>query len=423
MNDKRIQIGSCSRREFVVSTGLFFAGAVVSCSHDDDVPLQGGVGETPTKTNELAIPNTTLVIRVRIGKIREKSTTKIGDTQVTRSNNKWYTYGNTPTNKQNGGSITFESLKKCRILQGDNAKTISGTLDLCPRDDISTNAYDIVATVPIERYLPGVLAGELYAHWHPATFAAQAIAARSYATAQHLRRKKTSHFDVSDDASSQMFLGDVSLDVAHRAVKETDGMILSWAGTVVPAYYSACCGGVAATAIDEISSSQQHDIPPLLGHGGVDACTSLDIHRWSIRRESRTLRKRLNACAVSMPLSDFADIYSIRSIKPSATNKHGRPNKLAIVDRRRGVVEVRARDFLRAANSQIASLPQPVPIIWSSFLVGKREGDQLQFDGVGMGHGVGLCQYGAQELAGRGKSFEDILSWYYPGADLHTLST
>jgi stage II sporulation protein D len=124
-----------------------------------------------------------------------------------------------------------------------------------------------------------------------------------------------------------------------------------------------------------------------------------------------------------MPLSDFADIYSIRSIKPSATNKHGRPNKLAIVDRRRGVVEVRARDFLRAANSQIASLPQPVPIIWSSFLVGKREGDQLQFDGVGMGHGVGLCQYGAQELAGRGKSFEDILSWYYPGADLHTIST
>ena len=423
MNDKRIQIGSCSRREFVVSTGLFFAGAVVSCSHDDDVPSQDGVDETPTKTSELAIPNTTPVIRVRIGKIRKKSSTKIGDTQVTRSNNKWYTYGNTPTNKRNGGSITFESLKKCRILQGDNEKIISGTLDLCPRDDISTNAYDIVATIPIERYLPGVLAGELYAHWHPATFAAQAIAARSYAVAQHLRRRQTSHFDVSDDASSQMFLGDVSLDVAHRAVKETNGMIMSWAGTVVPAYYSACCGGVAATAIDEISSSKQHDIPPLLGHAGVDACTSLNIHKWSIRRDSRTLRKRLNACAASMPLSDFADIYSIRSIKPSATNKHGRPNKLAIVNRRRGVVEVRARDFLRAANTRFASLPQPVPIIWSSFLVGKRKGDQLQVDGVGMGHGVGLCQYGAQELAGRGKSFEDILSWYYPGADLHTIST
>ena len=56
-----------------------------------------------------------------------------------------------------------------------------------------------------------------------------------------------------------------------------------------------------------------------------------------------------------------------------------------------------------------------------SFLTGMKKGTELQFRGYGMGHGVGLCQYGAQEMAGRGNSFEEILSWYYPNAELYEI--
>ena len=58
--------------------------------------------------------------------------------------------------------------------------------------------------------------------------------------------------------------------------------------------------------------------------------------------------------------------------------------------------------------------------MWSSILNGEKNGADLSITGFGMGHGVGLCQYGAQELAGRGESWEDILSWYYPKADINT---
>lgn len=420
MEVNKTQFESCSRREFVVATGLFFAGTLVSCSGND--AQQDGNSNDKNARNILALPDSPPVIRIRIGKFRGRNIAKIGDTEVGRGANKWYTSGNSPTHINNGKSLTFGSLDRCDVLEGSHAKTITGSIDLFAREDISSFAFDVVATVPVERYLPGVLAGELYAHWHPATFAAQAIAARSYAVAHHLQRRNVSHYDVSDDASSQMFLGDVSLDVAHRAVKETDGIVLSWKGTVVPAYYSACCGGLAATALDAISSSKQHDIFPLVGHGGHDACASLDIHKWIAKRDSRILRKRLNACADSMQLPELADIHSIRSVEPSVTNKHGRPSRLAIIDRRHRIVEVRAREFVRAANMSNTTLPIPSPKIWSSFLVGKKRGDHIQFDGFGMGHGVGLCQYGAQELAGRGRTFEEILGWYYPNAGLHSIS-
>jgi SpoIID/LytB domain protein len=412
------QIDPCSRREFVVTAGLFVAGALVSCSGNNEQTASTSDSSDP---HILAMPTTAPVIRIRIGKIRGRSNVNIGETQVTRNNSKWYTSGNKPTHRRSTESISFESLTNCDVIEGNKTKRISGKIDLYPRDDVSLHAFDIVATVPVEAYLPGVLAGELYAHWHPATFAAQAIAARSYAIAHHLQRLKTSHYDVSDDASSQMFLGDVTLDVAHRAVIETSGIVLVWNNTVVPAYYSACCGGTAATALDAISGSNQHNIPPLLGHEGIDACATLDIHAWNTQRDARTFRKRLNDCSLSMGLPELSSVRSIRSIEPAKTNAHGRPNRLAIIDRRKQVVEVLTRDFVRAANAPVKSMEDPANTIWSSFLTGTKKGTELQFDGYGMGHGVGLCQYGAQEMAGRGDSFEETLSWYYPDAELHTI--
>ena len=130
-----------------------------------------------------------------------------------------------------------------------------------------------------------------------------------------------------------MFLGEVTLDVAHRAAQETKGVMLHWNNKIIPAYYSACCGGLAATAIDAISGAPQLNIPPLEGHGGKDICTSLDIHKWTASRSARVLRKRLNACAKPLNLPHLANIRTIKSIEPITTNQHGRPTTLAIKGR------------------------------------------------------------------------------------------
>lgn len=391
MQDLKILNQFYNRRSFLLASTAFVAGTLVSC------------GKTTAPTSKTTSTSYAPIdMRVRIGK--QTKTVVIGNLQYSRK-----TVGNTPR------VVVLD--KQTEVIVNNKAKTVTGKVVLHPNNNNET--FDVVAHVPIEQYLPGVLAGELYAHWHPATYAAQAVAARSYAINHHYIRKNKSHYDVTDGTSSQMFLGEVVLDVAHRAVQETNGVVLRWNNRIIPAYYSACCGGFAATALDAISGAKEHEIPPLKGHHGVDACVSTKKHAWSAQRHAQQLRQRLNACAKSLRVPLFADIQSIQAIEPSAVNAHGRPTKLLITGKQNTSFEVTAKEFMRGANAKINSLPNPKPL-WSSFLVAQKDGSNLVLNGRGMGHGVGLCQYGAQELAGRGESWETILSWYYPQAEITT---
>ena len=418
----------CNRRKFVVTAGLVVAGGIVACSRKEVRSAQDNPAkETPPspdrETHEVPLlPTEPIIIRVRVGRVRDTGNAIVGQTNIQRTGDTWIAEGNPTGFTTNEHTIIFHTASDRTIRVDNQTKIVTGHVVVYPRNDLSLHAFDVVAHIPLETYLPGVLAGELYPHWHPTTYASQAVAARSYAVAEHLQRIHTSHYDVTDGPSSQMFVGNVMLDVAHQGVNETRGVVLMWKNTIIPAYYSACCGGIPATASDEISGAKQHEIPPLQGHDGEDACTTLDIHKWSVQRHSRTLRRRLNACAISMKTPSFGDIHSIRRIESSRTNRHGRPTEIAIVDRRDNVFHVRTREFIRAVNARIASLPGPSPTIWSSFLIGNRRGSNIQLSGVGIGHGVGMCQYGAQELSKMGQTWQDILSWYYPNADMTTLS-
>ena len=57
----------------------------------------------------------------------------------------------------------------------------------------------------------------------------------------------------------------------------------------------------------------------------------------------------------------------------------------------------------------------------STAFVIRPEGTDFLLDGHGWGHGVGLCQWGAAELARRGLSAEEILQLYYPSAQLASI--
>ena len=401
----------------MTAAGVLVAGGLMSCSDgdvDSNTKNQYLGGELPYH------PSETITVRVRVGKSRDRSGIVINDQRVERTTRGWVVSGdaNRFTIEENGISIFSVHRDTHTLAVAGNPKQFTGQVSMHAREDVSEHAFDVVAHVPMEMYLPGVVAGELFSHWHLATFAAQAVAARSYATSQHLLRKTTSHFDVTDGPSSQVFLGDVTLDVAHRAVQETEGVVLTWKDKVVPSYYSACCGGLPAKASDAIGPSKMHGIPPLQGHDGEDACTELAVHKWVVERPHRYFYKRITQWAGTANINSLKGLRSIRSIVPVQANQHGRPVELEILDRRRKSFAIKARHFVRAANFDISSLPAPMPRVWSSNLVASKEGTKVELSGVGMGHGVGMCQYGAQVLAGQGETWEKILSWYYPHAKL-----
>jgi SpoIID/LytB domain protein len=137
-----------------------------------------------------------------------------------------------------------------------------GPLRLVPVTD-EAGAIDVVIDVPLERYLPGVLAKELYRSWDLEVFKAQAIAARSFSICEHAHWSSVRHYDMIAGEASQAWVGVTKDPKPREAVQATRGMVLSFEGRVVPCYYSSTCGGTPANAAESLTRNPNHGIAPL----------------------------------------------------------------------------------------------------------------------------------------------------------------
>ena len=127
------------------------------------------------------------------------------------------------------------------LLQAD-ATTYRGVLEVRPGVGA---AVTVVNVVNLEDYLRGVVPNELSPEAFPQIEAlkAQAVAARSYALA-HLAEYSGRGFDVCATASCQVYRGQSSEHpLTDRAVAETEGMVASYQGRPINAYYTSTCGG------------------------------------------------------------------------------------------------------------------------------------------------------------------------------------
>ena len=209
----------------------------------------------------------------------------------------------------------------------------------------------------------------------------------------------TPGLDVVASPSSQAYIGVTDDRTAHEAQEMTRGMVLAWGDQLVPGYFSSCCGGLAATAIGRISTSAVNDVPPLMGHDGRDHCTNSPLYDWTIDRSARTLHRRVNAWADHTGHQALGSLTSVKSITVQESNRHGRPTILRITDRSNRTADVDLQDFLSAANFDgSGSPPMRSKSLWSGWSTGSVDRGRVTLSGHGFGHGVGLCQYGAQEL-------------------------
>ncbi len=330
--------------------------------------------------------------------------------------------------------LTDDAQGVITIVSGgaNDARQYRGTLRLVSRHDLDeidqrtglvkspSRAFDVVNDVPLESYLPGVLAGELYASWKPETFAAQAVAARSFACTEAAIFAGRRHYDVANTAASQMYLGNVEHDRAHEAVLATRGKVLAFGGLLVSGYYSSCCGGLAANATDAIGSNPVNNVPPLRGRSGSDVCIDAPVYKWKIEQPVESLARRIAGYARERGLSELENLQRLAAIDVAAVNPNGRPTRIMVMDAQQDRVEMSAEDFRRAANfaSPDGAIKPPEKDLRSSNLHASIVGATAIFDGYGFGHGVGLCQHGSEALARSGMSHDDIVRWYYPEVDI-----
>lgn len=283
-----------------------------------------------------------------------------------------------------------------------------------------TGRFDTVNHVGMESYLPGVLSKELYASWDLDAYRAQAIAARSYAIWEmNLPIRRNSHFDLEASQASQAYLGAKANDKARTAVADTAGQVLVFEGRVLPAFYSSCSGGVGQDAI-AAWPNKVDNLAPLQGriHGGWGKQSTK--FRWGpIKRDRTTLSKRIAAWG-TVNNHRVASIGTLASVQTTKTNKVGRPTKLRLTDTAGRPVDINVEDLRMATNFLASGLSKidRAEIAFSSHAVYTIAAETVTITGQGFGHGVGLCQFGAQHMASAGNRHDKILGFYYPGAKI-----
>lgn len=296
-----------------------------------------------------------------------------------------------------------------------------GRLVIMPPNPATTK-LDVIEYVPMEDYLPGVIAKELYGDWHAQTFRAQAVTARSYAMYQQKLRAGR-HYDMEDTVASQVYIGLTNNPTALNAVRDTRGMVLTYQGYVVPAFFSADAGRRGQNAA--VAFPGFPDMLPLRG-ADYRSLPSVSPHSaWGpVTRYGPNLSKRLQAWGQTRG-NALGQLDEIRDLDIVDVSPLGRPRVIRIVDADGQVFDMPAENFRLAANHAVPGLPTLPPtgkLKSSDFEVAIREnGRSLTFRGTGFGHGVGMSQWHAQTLATQGTGYREILSIFYPGASIEAL--
>lgn len=294
-----------------------------------------------------------------------------------------------------------------------------GSIRLVPRRDAQrrpTDRFDVVNHIPLEKYLPGVLDQELYDYWHPSAFLAQAIAARTYAIDRIIDDGPGRHYDLNASQASQAYIGVSSNALARRAVDDSTGLVLTSNGRIFTSFYSSCCGGVPQSPRQAYGSS--YSVPALQPKAPCSYCRGSRHYDWGpITRDRATLSRRIAAWGSHHGIA-IARLRTIKSIEASEFHLH-RPTRFVITDDVGKRYALRG-DSLRSAvnfSSSSRKIDRAKSNILSGFCKATVEGNAVRFhDGHGFGHGVGLCQYGAEGMAKSGKTPEKILAFYYPTA-------
>ncbi|MEF8817398.1 MAG: SpoIID/LytB domain-containing protein [Salinibacter sp.] len=284
-------------------------------------------------------------------------------------------------------------------LPSESTRTYTGHLHLRPAD--SSSGLQLVNRVPLQDYVASVVAAE-YGLGDRAGTRAMAIVARTYAlfAAKH----HEDDYDHVDGTASQVYRGqEVITEAARRAARETQGQILTYDGAPIQAVYFSSSGGHTANNEDVWTDSPS--LPYLRGKEDPYDQVS-PKHRWTTRVNRRALLQALS-------LHHGA---SVEGFLLGDRTSNGRLATVDVLFSTDGETEMEASTFRSVVNERVDGVS-----LKSTWFDARRDGSEYVFTGQGHGHGVGLNQWGAHAMAEQGKSYREILSFYYTGVQIRPL--
>ncbi|MEI6209531.1 MAG: SpoIID/LytB domain-containing protein [Desulfuromonadales bacterium] len=258
----------------------------------------------------------------------------------------------------------------------------------------------VVNKLPLEDYLVGLINSEISSAWPIEAVKAQAVIARTYALNRKASRAKAL-YHLESTVIDQVYDGYLIEDSrARRAVSETEGEVLSYGGAVIQAFYHSVCGGKTESAENVWGASLAY----LKGVDCQYCLTSSSASAWVQKLPLIEIEERLRVSGHK--------ISGLTDIKPGAQNSRGRLKQVVLVASK-GSLALSGDQFRKALG---------YGVIKSTRFTIKVSQGEASFSGIGNGHGVGLCQWGAKRRSLDGFGYGEILSYYYPGTELKKFS-
>ncbi|MFD0771917.1 SpoIID/LytB domain-containing protein [Bacillus sp. CGMCC 1.60114] len=296
----------------------------------------------------------------------------------------------------------------------------------------------VVNIMPLESYIKSVVPDEMPAEWYPDAVKSQAVAARTYAMGYIGK-------EINDTVQYQVYGGyDALHPKSTKAVEDTYGQVLEYNGTLINAVFSSSNGG----KIESNSNAWQAEQLPyfVVKDDPYDPQFSwevkiqkqqIDIANkdlknyeswWNVTKEkdeqiTKTMKTWLNNYGYTGKDIKIVSIPTLTFTKPTSGGRVSKGN-IVVEFFVKGEVDTEGKLITKQLKLIDVNADKIRPIIGSSvmksYLVSKQidSTNEIIVQGKGNGHGVGLSQYGAQQMARLGKGYQEILSFYYPGTVL-----
>lgn len=293
--------------------------------------------------------------------------------------------------------------------EGSSAKKYRGEMLFIP----SGGGLTVVNRLPLEEYLYGVVPSEMPATWPSEALKAQAVAARSFALAQ-MEVTRDNLFDVLTSQLNQVYGGYGSeCQAATEAVNDTRGQALLNGTKPVTAFFHSSSGGYTENSQDVWSNP----LPYIKTR--PDPYDINDKHyNWVVSYDADELIEQL--AKKNYRFSSIEDIEILEETSSGARVKRIKITGLG-EDGEKLTREIGNADAVRVALGLKSALFE-----MDKDFEGSRGDKRLagvSFTGSGWGHGLGMSQFGALNMAEQGYNYQDILKYYYANVAINSLDS
>lgn len=280
-----------------------------------------------------------------------------------------------------------EKIDRMGKLSGDllvNGNHYMGNIEIWKG---KTSLY-LINELPLEEYIKSVVRSEVGMNWDMEALKAQAVISRTYAVFQ-MNAQRNASYDLTSSVLHQVYKGHTADPRISYAVLNTEGEVLVYNGKVIESFYHSTSGGMTEDA-EEVFGKSYPYLKPVQA-----SCEISPYWIWERKIPVAELEKALN-------------ISGIKEITIRAYTSTQRVKTLELIHSS-GLLTVKATDLRRFLGWN--RLPS------TNFTFTRVNGTVI-FEGKGYGHGVGLCQWSALDMARKGMNYKEILAHFYPGTTI-----